>query len=92
MREYKYIQIEGSLFSKIVQIMRHVDYINDTHIMLDMVTAARPDIRIELDADGIELAKDDLLISEHLAAHTHTDSIEHETVNAAEAAFGIKIR
>lgn len=63
---------EGNPHSKIIQLMQQQGYSKPVNIEIATVTAAPPDLKINLDGDGLELDKGDLIVSEHLTKHVRT--------------------
>jgi hypothetical protein len=61
---------EGSGGSQLVQLIRHFGYNQEVNIELGTVTADAPNIRIKVDNMKIELDAADLVVAEHLTAHT----------------------
>jgi hypothetical protein len=61
---------EGSGGSQLVQLIRHFGYNKDIDIELGTVTANAPNLKVKIDNMKIELDAADLVVSEHLTAHT----------------------
>jgi hypothetical protein len=61
---------EGSGGSQLVNLIRHFGYNKDVDIELGTVTADAPAIKVKIDNMKIELDAADLVVSEHLTAHT----------------------
>lgn len=73
--------LEGNGFSKLNQLfMQGVDAANTpAKIQLATVTQDAPDITIKLDADGRELDKDFIIVSERLTKHKRIMTIRKRT-------------
>lgn len=79
---------EGSQYSKFVQMIREVGYSRPVNVERATVTSAAPNLRIKLDADGLELDKGDLVVMEHLTRHERIVSIDYKHPNTAELGDG----
>lgn len=79
---------EGSQYSKFIQMFREVGYSKPVNVERATVTAAAPNLRIKLDADGLELDKDDLVVMEHLTRHERVVSIDYKHPNTVELGDG----
>ncbi|WP_180968054.1 DUF2577 domain-containing protein [Cytobacillus massiliigabonensis] len=74
----KRVDHEGSVYSKFGQLIRDVGYSKPVNIEIATVVEAPPNLRLKLDADGLELEKDDLVVAEHLTRHDRIISINYE--------------
>lgn len=61
---------EGSGGSQLVGLIRHFGYNQEVNIELGTVTADAPALKIKIDNMKIELDATDLVVAEHLTAHT----------------------
>lgn len=59
----------GTPYTKFVQMVSELGYNNSVSIEIATVTAAAPDLKIRLDAEGLELDKDELIVAEGLTRH-----------------------
>ena len=63
---------EGNPYSKWNQLIRDKGYSKPVNIEIATVTATPPNLKITLDADGLTLDKDDLIVAEGLTRHVRT--------------------
>ena len=75
--------IEGSSPSKIIQMMRKYGENKDMSIDLGTVKSPPPNLKIQLDADGLMLEKGDLIIAEHLTEYKRKYSVQGGTVSGS---------
>lgn len=68
---------EGSTYSKMMQLISKTGYSKPVNVELATVVTAAPDLKIRLDAEGLELEKDDLIVSKHLTRHERIVSLDY---------------
>lgn len=73
------LPLEGDAFSKLNGLFSEGTNAADraAKIELATVTASAPDIEIKLDADGLTLDKDSIIVAEHLTRHERIVTIDH---------------
>lgn|GEM_PF-6769258 len=60
---------EGDPFSKLHRYIAETGYNNDVTVLTATVTKAPPNLEIKLDADGLVIDKDLLVVARHLVKH-----------------------
>ena len=85
------IRREGGTYSKFVQMMRETGYNKSVNVELATVVAAAPNLQITLDADGLTIDKDDLIVMEHLTRHERVVTLEHVELTERDLGDGIGI-
>lgn len=71
--------------------MRETGYSKPVNIELATVISPPPQIRIRLDADGLELGSTDLIVAESLTRHYRVATIEHEEKKERDLGDGIGV-
>ncbi|MDP5273553.1 DUF2577 domain-containing protein [Chengkuizengella axinellae] len=61
--------MEGSPYSKLIQLMSRHGYNKDMNIEFATVVSDPPDLKIKIDHMNLELDEEDLIVSEHLTKH-----------------------
>lgn len=84
----KAVKAEGDPYSKWTQLIRDGGYSKPVNIEVATVTGAPPNIKIRLDADGLELEKEDLIIAESLTKHIRKVSLSSATVGGSTVTAG----
>lgn len=71
--------LEGDAFSKLNALFTEGTNAADRAAKIEIatVTSSAPNLEIKLDADGLVLDKDVLVVAEHLTQHERIVSIEH---------------
>ena len=86
----RFLAPEGSPYSKIIQLIGDVGYSKPVNVELATVVAAAPDLKIRLDADGMELDKDDLIVSKHLTRHERIVSLDYAFPDTVDVGDGLE--
>lgn len=84
----KQLGYEGSSWTKMVQLMRNAGYSKPVNIEIATVVSAAPDLKIQLDADGLELEKDDLVVGKQLLRHERKVTLESASIDGLTKAAG----
>jgi len=73
------LPVEGDAFSKLNSLFSEGTNAADraAKIELATVTSAAPDIEIKLDADGLTLDKESIIVAEHLTRYDRIVTIQH---------------
>lgn len=82
------LPMEGNTYSKIMQLIYRTGRTPDVNAELATVTAAAPNLQITLDADGLTLEKDELIVMEHLTRHQRVVSIDYNHPATVELGDG----
>lgn len=75
--------IEGGGVSQFRHVVRQLGYNKDVDIEFGTVTAPLPDIRVQVNGMKFELEADDLVVCEHLRAHSRQATIGGSNVEIA---------
>ncbi len=91
MKGTPFLRFEGGDWSRIMQGIRVLGYSKPVNVELATVTASAPDLKIRLDADGLELGNEELVVMEHLTRHERIVSLEHVELAERDLGDGIGI-
>lgn len=85
------LPLEGDAFSKLNALFTEGTNAADRAAKIEIatVTSSAPNLEIKLDADGLVLDKDVLVVAEHLTRHERIVSIEH--VESEQRDLGDKV-
>ncbi|NYV68955.1 DUF2577 domain-containing protein [Bacillus sp. Gen3] len=84
----KWVNREGDVYSKIGQMIRETGYSKPVNIELATVVEAPPNLRLKLDADGLVLEKEDLIVAQSLTKHERKVSLKSSSIGGATTPAG----
>ena len=85
----KWVNREGNVYAKIGQMIRETGYSKPVNIELATVVEAPPNLRLKLDADGLVLEKEDLIVAQSLAKHERKVSLKSSSIGGATTPAGV---
>lgn len=91
MMKNKRIGIEGSPSAKMIQIIREYGFNEEMSIEVGTVISISP-LSIHLESDGINLDRDDLIISEHLCKHDRSVNFKVGDVTVNKITFNAHLK
>nr|WP_259544485.1 DUF2577 domain-containing protein [Heyndrickxia oleronia] len=85
----KWVNREGDVYSKIGQMIRETGYSKPVNVELATVVEAPPNLRLKLDADGLVLEKEDLIVAQSLTKHERKVSLKSSSIGGATTPAGV---
>ncbi|WP_342540983.1 DUF2577 family protein [Heyndrickxia sp. FSL K6-6286] len=85
----KWLKREGGIYDKFGQMIRETGYSKPVNIELATVVEAPPNLRLKLDADGLVLEKEDLIVAQSLTKHERKVSLKSSSIGGATTPAGV---